>query len=157
MQSLVFNGVLDFPLLLIFLVILSLYAFRKSYYFFFQVITIYMVQLIQMVITLKVFYLTLTKISYIQAWFLKNKDDSFVVTCRVLFGIDFNALESGQKYHAFSHSVFYILLLSCKLAAGTYKLCKWADIRSYPTQENLRGDWFLARLSAYLILKTSIK
>lgn len=81
MQSMVFNGVLDFPLLLIFQVILSLYAFRKSYYFFFQVVTIYMVLLIHFVVSIKILYLVLTKISYIEDWFLKHKDDQLVVTC----------------------------------------------------------------------------
>jgi hypothetical protein len=53
--------------------------------------------------------------------------------------------------------VFYFLLLSCKLAAGAYKQSKYADIRSYPTPENINGEWFFSRLRAYLILTTSIK
>ena len=121
LQAMVFNGVLDFPLLLMILVMLSLYAFRKSYYFFFQVLCIYIVLLIHLVVTLKILYLILTKIGYIQLWFVANKEKRFVFVCRVLFGIDFDKLKNAEGVSELTQCSFYFLLLTCKLTAGAYK------------------------------------
>lgn len=157
MQSMVFNGVLDFPLLILFLIMLSLYAFRKSYYFFYQIFTMYIVLLIHFIITLKLLFLILTNISFIQSWFVDNKEDNFVKICQTLFGINFGAVHKGEGKSRLTQLTFHFLLLSCKLTASIFKQCKWADIRSYPTKENNENDWFFARLNSFLILKTSIK
>ena len=154
MQSMVFNGVLDVPFLLTILFIGALYAFRKSYFLLFQYTVIFLAYYINLTAMLKFTYLISTKVQFIQAWFVAHGDSKFVIACKILFGIDFEA-KAGGDFSA-TEIVYYILLLLCLFLSQAYKQCKWADVRAYTHYQVAAGqsEWAFEALNRYLVLKT---
>ena len=72
LQSMVFNGVLDVPFLLMILFIGAMYAFRKSYFLLFQYMVIFVASYINLTAMLKFTYLISTKVEFIKTWFIQN-------------------------------------------------------------------------------------
>ena len=157
MQSMVFNGVLDVPFLLLILILGALYAFRQAYFLPFQYMIISVAYYINFIAIIKFAYLICTKVAFVRDWFKSNPDDTFSIMCKVLFGINFSTY-SGASFSQ-TELIYYVLLTLCIFISQAYKQTKWADVRATTYNSLNQGDseWAFETMNRYLILRTEIK
>lgn len=89
MQSMVFNGIVDLPILIQLLVLCSLYAFRKNYFFLFQTMMMILVHNILIAALFKTAFLSLVTIPFVEKWIIRNKGSKKVQAIEFIFGLDF--------------------------------------------------------------------
>lgn len=154
LQSMGFNGVFDLPTLFMILVLKSLYAFRKSYFVFYQTFSLFVLYYIQFTVVLKLLYSILTGIGYVEEFMQDRSQNPYVKACTILFGINFSSeLTNGYLSKKMS---FYAFLLLCLFFAQVYRQCKWADIREV-TEDSLPEAWSFTRLVEYMRTKEQTK
>ena len=76
-----YNAVLDIPTLLMILLMGAFFAFRKSYYYIYQLFLLFLAYWVHTTFFLKILYAILTEIRFVQDAFIANQDNKFVQIC----------------------------------------------------------------------------
>jgi len=112
-----FNGVFDLPALLCILILMSLYALRKSFLKGYHLYTFFIAYFIHFSVFLKLISIILFDIDFVEDWMDDNNDSKYVKAAKILFGHQFTKEEDDNSVQQAKQVMERSILLACIVMA----------------------------------------
>ena len=89
--SMAFNGLFDIPALSMILLLMTVYAFRKSYVRGYGLYVIFLVFYIHFAAFFNLVFSVLTEIDFVKTYMITNQNEKYVKLAKILFGFNFKS------------------------------------------------------------------
>ena len=125
MQTMAFNALFDLPQLILILVSVAFWSYRKSFYVMYGLLTFFIAYYFQIALMIKLIIGVAMNVDFIKEYLLDNPNFTSSIVINVLFG-DSKSMDSNNLLMRYSYQ---FSLLLCIYFAQIWKQTKWSMIR----------------------------
>ena len=120
-----FNALFDLPQLILILVSVAFWSYRKSFYVMYGLLTFFIAYYFQIALMIKLIIGVAMNVDFIKEYLSDNPNFTSSIVINVLFG-DSKSMDSDNKLMRYSYE---FSLLLCIYFAQIWKQTKWSMIR----------------------------